>query len=474
MNSSQQPGTFREYLLIARRQAWIIIAVTLIAVLGAAFFSSRQEKLYQSSATVLVSGFDPSQPPDMFLQTQADIATSSPELALRVRRALHLQNNPPIDVTPRTNSALLTFSSTTSVPELSARIATEYAEQFKAFQKRLAAADVKSAGAFLVRPATFGSQVQPRTARNLVLGALFGLILGCGLAFLRDALDTRVRSTEEIADRLDLPLLARLPKPSAELRRTDRLVTVSEPDGLAAEGFKIMRANVDFARMEAEATTLLVTSAHEGDGKSTTIANLAVLLARSGQRVVLVDLDLRRPFVHRFFDLDGPGVAQVATGAATIEEALAPIPLVWPGGSSWNGQGGDGIQHSGGMLEVMPAGPMPSRLDDVLAKNILASMLDALRQRADVVLIDSPPLLAGDAMATSAAVDAIVIVLNMERLRRAVLRELRRVLDSIPTRKIGFVVAGVELGSSYTENVVNYRRPTRKPERITSRPTQAK
>jgi Mrp family chromosome partitioning ATPase len=101
-------------------------------------------------------------------------------------------------------------------------------------------------------------------------------------------------------------------------------------------------------------------------------------------------------------------------------------------------------------------------------------MLEALRQRADVVLIDSPPLLAGDAMATSAAVDAIVIVLNMQRLRRAVLRELRRVLDSIPIRKIGFVVAGVELGSSYAENVMNYRRPTREPERIASRPTQAR
>jgi Mrp family chromosome partitioning ATPase/capsular polysaccharide biosynthesis protein len=458
---------------VARRQAWIIVLVTLAGVVGAAFFSARQSKLYEASATVLVSGFDPSQPPDMFLQTQADIATDSPELAERVRKALHLRKDPPINVSPRTNSALLTFSSTTSIPTLSARIATEYAEQFKKFQQRLAAADVKTAGAFLVRPAGPGSQVQPRTTRNIVLGFLFGLILGCGLAFLRDALDTRVRSTEEISEWLGLPLLARLPKPPTELRRADRLVTVSEPDGLAAEGFKIMRANVDFARMEAEATTLLVTSAHEGDGKSTTIANLAVLLARSGQRVVLVDLDLRRPFIHQFFDLKGPGVAQVATGAATLEEALAPIPLVWPGGASWNGQD-EGLQNPGGLLEVLPAGPMPSRLDDVLARNILASMLEALRQRADVVLIDSPPLLAGDAMATSAAVDAIVIVLNMQRLRRAVLRELRRVLDSIPIRKIGFVVAGVELGSSYAENVMNYRRPTREPERIASRPTQAR
>jgi capsular polysaccharide biosynthesis protein/cellulose biosynthesis protein BcsQ len=466
LTNVQQASTLREYLQMVRRRRWIILTVTVVAVVGAAFFSVRQEKLYKSSASVLVSGFDSSQPPDMFLQTQADVATASPEVARRVRNALHLRKNPPIKVTTKINSAILVFSSTTSDPRLSARIATAYARQFEGFQQDLARARIKTAQAFLVRAATPGVQVQPKTVRNVVLGLLFGVILGCGLAFLREALDTRVRSTDEISESLGLPLLARLPKPPAELRRHNRLVTVSEPDGLAAEGFKIMRANVDFARMEAEATTLLVTSARDGEGKSTTVANLAVLLARAGQRVVLVDLDLRRPFLHEFFELKGPGVAQVAIGAATLDEALAPIPLVWPGGPSWDGRDTNGLQPGGGLLEVLPAGPMPARLDDVLAGNILASMLDALRQRADVVLIDSTPLLAGDAMATSAAVDAIVLVVRMDVVRRPVLRELRRVLDSIPSRKIGFVLADADLGSSYADNITNYRRPTRSREPV--------
>jgi capsular polysaccharide biosynthesis protein len=457
--NSQQPSTLREYLQLVRRRFWIILAVTLIAVAAAAYFSARQDKLYKATATVLVSGFDPAQPPDMFLQTQADIATASPQLSQSVRRALHLRNPPPIDVTPKTNSALLSFSSTTSNPVLSARIATEYANQYKKFQRQLATAGVKTAGAFLVRPATLGEQVQPRTTRNIILGLLFGLVLGCGLAFLRDALDTRVRTTEEITELLELPLLARLPKPPAELLRNDRLVTVREPDGLPAEGFKILRANVDFARMETEATTLLMTSAHEGDGKSTTVANLAVVLARSGQHVVLVDLDLRRPCIQRFFDLEGPGVAQVATGSATLEEALVQIPLVWPGESSWDDDEAHNLRAPGGMLEVLPAGQMPTRLDDVLARNILGGMLDALRERADVVLIDGTPLLAGDAMATSASVDAIIVVVNMKNVRRPVLRELRRVLDSIPTRKIGVAVAGQALDSGYSDNLMNYARP---------------
>ena len=462
MTNGQQRSTLREYLQLVRRRRWVILTVTVVAVAGAVFFSTQQEKLYNASATVLVSGFDASQSPEMFLQTQADIATASPEVARRVRNALHLRTTPPIKVTPKVNSAILTFSSTTSSPRLSARIATEYARQFGLFQRSLSAAKIKTAQAFIVRPATPGGQVQPKTVRNTVLGLLFGVILGFGLAFLRDALDTRVRSSDDIVELLGLPLLARLPTPPTKLRRHNRLVTVSEPDGLAAEGFKIMRANVDFARMETEATTVLVTSAREGEGKSTTFANLAVVLARAGQRVILVDLDLRHPFLHQFFDLEGPGVAQVATGAATLDEALVPIPLVWPGSSGWDSRGdGSELQPGGGLLEVLPAGPMPARLDDVLAKNILAGMLDALRQRADVVLVDSTPLLAGDAMATSAAVDALVVVVNMDTVRRPVLRELRRVLDSIPTRKIGFVLAGADLGSTYAANVLNYRRPAR-------------
>jgi uncharacterized protein involved in exopolysaccharide biosynthesis len=125
----QQPSTLRDYLQIARRRLWIILTVTVLTVLGVAFFSARQEKLYQGSAKVLVSGFDSSQPPDRFLQTQADIATASPEVARRVRSALGLRTTPPISVTPKIDSDILTFSSTAVSPRLAARVATMYAQR---------------------------------------------------------------------------------------------------------------------------------------------------------------------------------------------------------------------------------------------------------------------------------------------------------------------------------------------------------
>jgi polysaccharide biosynthesis transport protein len=257
-----------------------------------------------------------------------------------------------------------------------------------------------------------------------------------------------VRSTDEITEHLGVPLLARLPEPPRRLRHDNRLATINDPDGPGAAAFRILRANVDFARIDADATTLLVTSAVAGEGKSTTVANLAVALARAGKRVALVDLDLRRPVIHKFFDLDGPGIAQVAIGGATLEEALAPIPLVWPGGSAWNGNRSE-VRRARGMLEVLPVGPLPPNVDDVLANHVVAGILETLRERADIVLVDSTPLLVGEAMAVTAAVDAVLVVIRMNVVRRPMLHELRRVLDAVPARTIGFVATSTGSGDGY-------------------------
>jgi polysaccharide biosynthesis transport protein len=492
--NTQQPSTLRDYLQIARRRMWIILTVTVLTVLSVAFVSSRQEKLYQASAKVLVSGFDSSQPADRFLQTQADIATASPEVARRVRNALGLRTTPPISVTPKIDSDILTFSSTAANPRLAARVATTYAQQFRDFQRELATRDIRQAlrnveseiravgsggsrdptryrslldkreelltlealqtsRALLVQPAALGVQVQPKTVRNTVLGLVLGLILGLGLALLREALDTRVRSTDEITERLGIPLLARLKKPRRQLRLNERLVMVNDPEGPEAEAFRMLRASVEFARTDAK--TLMVTSAGEGEGKSTTAANLAVTMARGGQHVILVDLDLRRPVVHKFFSLDGPGIEHVAIGRATLDEALAPIPLVWPGGRPWNGDGG---HAAGGLLEVLPAGS-PANLDDVLANQVVAGILEGLRQRADVVVVDSTPLFAGDAMALAAAFDGVLIVVGMDVVRRPMLRELRRLLEAIPTQTFGFIATS-DSDTSYSGYGRYHRPPT--------------
>ena len=153
-------------------------------------------------------------------------------------------------------------------------------------------------------------------------------MLGLGLAFLFEALDTRIRSAAEVARRLGLPLLARIPAPRKKLQRADNLVMVAEPSSGSAEAFRVLRTNLEFARLDSDVRSILVTSAVEPEGKSTTAANLAVALARAGRRVVLVDLDLRRPYVDRFFRLfREPGITDVALGEVSLDEALTTIDL---------------------------------------------------------------------------------------------------------------------------------------------------
>ena len=180
---------------------------------------------------------------------------------------------------------------------------------------------LQTANATLLRPASGAAQIQPQVKRSAVLGIVLGLMLGIGLAFARDALDTRVRSADDVGDELGIPLLARLPAPRKKLRTTNTLVMMADPRGHQSEAFRMLRSNLEFVNLDRGARSILVTSALEKEGKSTTVSNLAVTLARAGKRVVLVDLDLRRPAVRQFFGIDAahPGVTNVVLGQATLE-----------------------------------------------------------------------------------------------------------------------------------------------------------
>src|SRR5262249_51115782 len=158
----------------------------------------------------------------------------------------------------------------------------------------------------------------------------------------------------------------------------------------------------------------------------TTVANLAVAYARTGKRVALVDLDLRRPSLSRFFDLHGrPGLTDIALGHVGLDEALVSIALSAPheddGAAHFNGN--VGIE---GLLEVLTTGPLPPDAGEFMESRVVAQILRELQERADLVLIDAPPMLhVGDAMALTAKVDALMVVTRLNVLRRPMLTELR-------------------------------------------------
>ena len=187
---------------------------------------------------------------------------------------------------------------------------------------------LQTSRAAVVRRADSAAKIRPKPVRNGILALVLGLMLGVGLAFLRDTLDTRMRSAQEIAERLKLPLLARLPKPPRHLRKQNQIVMLAEPHGSAAEAFRALRTNLDLVNVDGGVRTIIVTSAVQEEGKSTTIANLGVVAARAGRRVVLVDLDLRRGDLDQLFGLaNQPGITDVALGEVSLSDALIAIDV---------------------------------------------------------------------------------------------------------------------------------------------------
>ena len=250
---------------------------------------------------------------------------------------------------------------------------------------------------------------QRRSATSLI-GLLLGLVFGIGLAFLAHALDNRARSAEEVAAELGMALLARVPKPPRKLRRQHRLAMLTEKPGQAGEAYRKLRTNFDFANLTASARTVMVTSAVGQEGKSTTVSNLAVAMARGGRRVVLVDLDLRRPFVDRFFGLVGrPGITEAVLGRVPLSQALVNVKLPGVPGIEQPSSNGNAADRAPGWLQVLPAGIVPPDPAEFVGTRGLAEMLLQLRDPADVDLIDAPPLLpVSDAMTLSSAVDGVV------------------------------------------------------------------
>ena len=508
---SHEHSSIREYLQVLRRRKWIVITAVVVVPAAAYVFSTQQQSKYQASAEVLLSRQnlsnslngvqDPtlSIQPDRLAQTQADLARVPPVIE-RTLEAANVNDITPSEfaaasgASAKTDADLLTFTFTHHDPELAARLATEYARQYIVYRTHLdtqalakartqvqdridtlaATGDTQSAlyaslierdqqlqtmqalqtsNASLVREALSASKVQPRPARNAILGLMLGLVVGIGLAFLREALDTKVRTSDEVARKLDLPILARVPAPPRQLRNTNRLAMLADPDGQSAEPFRVLRTNVEFANLEVNAKTLMVTSALEEEGKSTTVANLAVSFARSGKRTILVDLDLRRPYQHKFFPLGRrPGLTDVALRHVSIEDALAPYPLT--DGPSWSlrnrASGNGGSVTIAGALDVVGTGPLPPNPGEFLGSRFLDEILSQLAVRADLVLIDTAPLLSvGDALALSAKVDGILVVARIDRLRRPIVRELQRTLEASPAKPLGLIVTAADADESY-------------------------
>jgi capsular exopolysaccharide synthesis family protein len=215
---------------------------------------------------------------------------------------------------------------------------------------------------------------------------------------------------------------------------------VERPGSPEAEAFRVLETNMRFASIDRPARSIMVTSSVQGEGKSTTIGNLAVAMARAGQNVILVDLDLRRPATRKLFDLPGgPGLTDVLLGNVSAADAIATIDL------AANGRG-----DTLGSLRVLGAGTPPPNPGELIGPNGgVARLLAQFESEADVVLVDAPPaLVVGDALALTAIVDAVFLCVRLKVVTRGMLDEVALALEKAHAAPLGYVVTGQAQGAA--------------------------
>jgi Mrp family chromosome partitioning ATPase len=222
---------------------------------------------------------------------------------------------------------------------------------------------------------------------------------------------------------------------------------LADPTGREAGQFRALRWSLDLANADHGARTILVTSAVDGEGKSTTVANLAVALARAGRRVVLIDADLHRPSLHRLFDLERqPGLTDVELGETWLTGALRSIPVTED--SAEEHDLSRRMERSGS-LEVLPAGSALDDPDGLGFDRAMGRIIQRVRGRGDVVLVDASPLLRSNAIALSTHVDAVIVVVRLKGLRASALEEMGWMLETTPVPKLGFIATGAEKSEGY-------------------------
>lgn len=273
--------------------------------------------------------------------------------------------------------------------------------------------------------------IKPQKAKNLLLGLIVGAMLGVGLAFFREYLDDTIKDEEGVRRVFNYPVLCIIPhigrsskEPQSDTGKVPErtLIAKLEPKSPAAEAFRSLRTSIHFSGLKKAKQVLLVSSTFPGEGKTTVSANLAVTLAQTGGRVLLVGCDLRLPTLHTLFNQpNNPGLTEVLVGDASLEQAIHPTGLF--------------------NLDFISAGTTPPNPAELLGSEAMTTVLAKLRQRYDTILLDAPPLLAvTDAAVLTTQADLVLLVLQVGRVPLKLAGRSRDVLGSVQAPVAGIIL----------------------------------
>ena len=424
--------------VIARR--WRILVATPLLTLAAALVTSfLLTPQYESRTTLFVSATPTTVGASDLLQgnsfTQArvrsyvDVVTTDAVLA-PVIDGLGLDVSvdefaEQVSAASPLDTVLIEVTVTDTSPEQAAALADAVGQSLVAAVTELERPTTDGASPIrvsVVQPAAVPeSPVSPQPFLNAALGLLAGLGLAVGLAIARDTLDTRVSTAQEAADILDAPILASLQIDPA--MADDWLVSDEQGFSVRAEAFRRLRTNLQFLDVKSHRRSFVITSALAGEGKTTVAVNLALAVAASGSRVVLVDADLRRPQVADYLQIEGSvGLTTVLIGRADVADVV----------QRW---GGDG--H----LDVIASGAVPPNPSELLGSASMEKLITSLEADYDIVLIDSPPMLpVTDPTILSAVTAGAIVVASVGMVRTPQLATVRESMAAAGGALLGVVV----------------------------------
>jgi len=255
---------------------------------------------------------------------------------------------------------------------------------------------------------------------NILLGVVVGLVFGVGLAFFIEYLDTSVKTMEDVETFLQVPVLAVIPKNIS-------LLINDADDNPDAEAYRIMRTNIEFNRKSPDANTITIISGGAGEGKSTTLINLAYTFAKGGYTTLVVDADLRRPSQHRLFGIENEaGLSDYLTTELDLEEVVHLTKV--------------------DNLYLMTSGQLPNDAVGILNSQRMVELIEEVKGRFDIIFFDSPPILGvSDASVLSSAMDLTIIVVQHRRFPRAMLQRVKQAVANVGGTILGVVLNNVDV-----------------------------
>lgn len=280
--------------------------------------------------------------------------------------------------------------------------------------------------------------VKPSAFQNTLLAAMVGFVLVAGAIVLREALDDTIKSPEEIGEKFNLPIIGVI---NHHNDNHGTPITIADPHSSTSEAYRSLRTNINYMGVNKPLRTLMVTSSEPGEGKTTTLTNLAVVLAQNNKQVMLIDCDMRHPHVHISLRLNNrKGLSNLFEHSSTVSDGILQRSEV-------------------SNLSVVTSGNLPPNPAELLGSKRMQSIIDSMVKSTDMVLMDAPPTLAvTDAVVLAPLVDGVLVIVRPAKTRRSALKQTLAQLEQVKARVIGVVLNDVTTRStSYSYHYKYYR-----------------